>query len=209
MSNLYILIIEGKKQMVLLANLNPGHREQSGCVICASPRSVTLTRRCSKSPRTRPTDPSSRKSSPPSLTSSSPTLVATWYRGSTARNYVIPRSILWKHKLINLHIRGAFFAFVLKILSEGIIFRWKCGTCTWSRSRSRRSPSTSTCAPSCAASMRTTASSTSSSAAGMGPTLLSWPAATTISLGGCWTWRSSFHLGSLPNISVWTSSNSD
>ena len=107
--------------------------------------------------------------------------------------------------LINLH----FFAFVLKILSEGIISRWKCGTCTWSRSRSRRSPSTSTCAPSCAASMRTTASSTSSSAAGMGPTLLSWPAATTISLGECWTWKFSFHLGSLPNISVWTSSNSD
>ena len=127
--------------------------------------------------------------------------------------------------LINLHIRGAFFAFVLKILSEGIIFRWKCGTCTWSRSRSRRSPSTSTCAPSCAASMRTTASSTSSrwrsllwflglpivfrSAAGMGPTLRSWLAATTISSGGCWTWRSSFHLGSRPKISVWMPSKSD
>ena len=110
---------------------------------------------------------------------------------------------------IDLHCRGAFFDFVLKVLSEGIIFRWKCGTCTWSRSRSRRSPCTSTCAPSCAASMRTTASSTSSSAAGMGPTLRSWPAATTISSGGCWTWRSSFHLGSPPKISVWMPFNSD
>ena len=43
----------------------------------------------------------------------------------------------------------------------GTICRSKCGTCTWSRSPSRPSPSTSTSAPSSAASMKTTASLTS------------------------------------------------
>ena len=205
-----------------LANLNPRHREQSGCVICASPRSVTLTRRCSKSPRTRPTDPSSRKSSPPSLTSSSPTLVATWYRGSTAPNYVIPRSILWKHKLIDLHFRGAFIAFVLKKIVRRDYLSVKVWDLhmeskpieTFTVHEYLRSKLCSLYENDCIFDKFEVAvltfwflgiSIVFGSAAGTGPTLLSWPAATTISLGGCWT---SSHLRSPPIISVWMSSNS-
>ena len=43
----------------------------------------------------------------------------------------------------------------------GTIYQWKFGTCIWSRNQLRLSPSTSTSAPSSAASMKTTASLTS------------------------------------------------
>merc|ERR1719239_1251298 len=61
----------------------------------------------------------------------------------------------------------------------------KFGTCIWSRNQLRLSPSTSTSAPSSAASMKTTASLTSLSAAGMELTRRSCLAATGEHHCGC------------------------